>query len=299
MSMNGISADILASSRLSNQLLLWDNDGQREASVKRILGVFVAALLLCTAALGWGKDGHRIIAAVAENYLDETTKVMVQSLIRNNHLYSSATWADEVKRQRPETRAWHYVNIPFGKTYDAKRDCGKPKGCVVTQIDAMVRVLMDKKAPREQRAEALKFLVHFISDIHQPMHGAKEAAGGNGVHVTFGGSKYCGRYECNLHGVWDTSIIRRTGLRQPEYVERVERIIVADKLAGGGTPEAWANESVKVAESAWVEDGAALDDEYYETSVKVVDRQMALASVRLAQMLNKTLGKMTPRDFHN
>lgn len=119
----------------------------RSLAMKRILGVVVAALLMCNVASAWGKEGHRIIAAAAENHLDETTKFMVQSLIGNNHLYSIATWADEVKRQRPETGAWHYVNIPFGKTYDAKRDCDEPKSCVVAQIDAMVRVLTDKKAP--------------------------------------------------------------------------------------------------------------------------------------------------------
>jgi hypothetical protein len=95
-----------------------------------------------------------------------------------------------VRLERPETKTWHYVNIPVGGTYNAARDCAPP-GCIVGKITELLKVITDKNAPREQRAEALKFLVHFVGDIHQPMHAAKEAAGGNGIHVKstwFGGS---------------------------------------------------------------------------------------------------------------
>ena len=261
--------------------------------------ILAIVVLLSSLALGWGRDGHRIIATVAEDHLNETTKVMIQSLIGNNRLYSIASWADDIRKERRDTAPWHYVNIPFGSMYDASRDCPTPRSCVVEKIGDFVKVLMDKKAPREQRAEALKFVVHFVGDIHQPLHAAKEAEGGNGIHVRFLSSDRCGHYDCNLHGVWDTSMIMHAGLKPDEYAERLEALIKSEHLAAqdGGTPEEWANESVRLAQAGWVQDGANLDEGYYQREIKVVDRQMALAGLRLAKMLNETIGKMTPEEF--
>ena len=226
-----------------------------QITMRKTLGVLVAvAMLIPTLCFGWGRDGHRIIATVAENHLDETTKVMIQSLIGNNHLYSIANWADEIRDQQRDTAPWHYVNIPLGSRYDANRDCSAPKSCVVQKIGEFLKALTDKQASREQRAEALKFVIHFVGDIHQPMHAVKEATGGNGIHVRFLANDRCGRYECNLHGVWDTSMILQTGLNREDYAERLEELITAEHLEGlhAGTPEQWANESARLAKAAWV-----------------------------------------------
>ena len=257
-------------------------------------------VLLPNLSWAWGREGHQIIATVAEDHLDETTKVMIQSLLGNNHLYSIATWADDIRRERPETRAWHYVNIPSGRTYEANRDCALPESCVVAKIHEFTNVLTDKTASREQRAEALRFLVHFVGDVHQPFHAVKEAAGGNDITVRYLGSCQCGRHECNLHGVWDTSMILETGLSRPEYSQQLEELIRATKLdaQATGSAEQWANESRQLATAAWVQDGANLDEQYDRAQIKVVDRQMALAGLRLAKLLNQTIGRMTPRDFH-
>jgi hypothetical protein len=84
-----------------------------------------------------------------------------------------------------------------------------------------------------------------------------------------------------------------------EYSRHEEEVVTADKLEAlaGGIPEEWANESLKLAEGAWVPDGTHLDERYYKKQIKVVDRQMALAGLRLAKLLNESIGKMTPRDF--
>ena len=153
-----------------------------------------------------------------------------------------------------------------------------------------------QECPREQRAEALKFLVHFVGDVHQPLHTVKEAKGGNDLPVRFMDSTRCGRYSCNLHGVWDTSMIQHAGLNRAEYAERLESLIKLDNLADG-RPEQWANESLEVARRIWVQDGANLDEDYYEENIERLDRQMALAGLRLAKLLNDTLGKATPGDF--
>ncbi|MGA2991988.1 MAG: S1/P1 nuclease [Candidatus Korobacteraceae bacterium] len=103
----------------------------------------------------------------------------------------------------------------------------------------------------------------------------------------------------NLHGLWDTSMILHTGLKRAEYAERLESLIKADNLASlaVGTPEQWANESLRVARTIWVQDNANLGDSYYDENIERLDRQMALAGLRLAKLLNDTLGKMTPADF--
>jgi hypothetical protein len=214
--------------------------------------ILAIAVLLSNLAWGWGREGHRIIATVAEDHLNETTKVMIQSLIGNNRLYSIASWADDIRKERRDTAPWHYVNIPLGNRYNASRDCPAPRSCVVEKIGEFMKILTDKKASREQRAEALKWVVHLVGDIHQPMHAAKEAEGGNGVHVRFLNSDRCGTYDCNLHGVWDTSMILHAGLRPDDYAERLDRLIKSEHLAGqdGGTPEQWANESVRLAQAA-------------------------------------------------
>lgn len=263
------------------------------------LVLILAVLLLPLSSWGWGREGHQIIAAVAEDHLDETTKVMIQSLIGNNHLYSVASWADDVRRQRPETAPWHYVDIPLGSVYDGSRDCAPPHSCVVVKIGDFVKVLTDKQASREDRAEALKFVVHFVGDIHQPLHAVGEARGGNSIPVLFLGSDQCGRYGCNLHGVWDSSMIEHAGMSRDEYVQHEEELIKSEKLdtLSERTVEQWANESTKLAQAAWVTEGTKLDERYYETEIKVADKQMALAGLRLAQLLNDTIGKLTPRDF--
>jgi hypothetical protein len=263
--------------------------------------IFLLFLAMCPASFGWGHESHQIIATVAEDHLDQTTLVMIQSLLGNNHLYSISSWADDVRRERPDTKGWHYVDIPLGGRYDARRDCALPESCVVAKMDYFVKVLTDKNAPRDQRAEALKFIVHFVGDIHQPLHAVKEAKGGNGIHVRFLGDDRCGRYDCNLHGVWDTSMILHTGLNRQEYSQHLEELIGSEKLtsSNAGTPEQWANESSRLAEAAWVPDGTDLDERYHQREIKVVDRQMALAGLRLAKLLNDSIGKMTPRDFRN
>ena len=276
----------------------------------RIPRTLAAAIVLFPSlCFGWGREGHEIVAIVAANHLDESAKAAIRSLIGDQPLYSIANWADDIRNERPATKPWHYVNIPFGSKYDAGRDCPAETSCVVAQIERFRGVLAGK-TDREQRVEALKFLVHFVADIHQPMHAVKEAQGGNLLHVRFLGSDACGQYQCNLHSVWDNSLIEHAGWARvsgsfgpssaaitpytpQEYAARLEALIKAESLdrQAGGRPEDWANESLALAQAAWVRDGANLDEKYYWQQIKVVDRQMALAGLRLAKLLNVTMGR--------
>jgi len=252
-------------------------------------------------ASAWGQKGHRIVGAVAAKHLNETTKRSIQQLLQNKSLASVAVWADTIKKARPETKPWHYVDIPnSADSYSEARDCEdehQELDCVVAKIDEFTPVLTDRSAAPEDRQEALKFLVHFVGDINQPLHAIKDARGGNDIDVTFFGESKCGRFDCNLHGVWDDSMIEHTGLTQAQYVSHLEKLITDEGLTADGTTVDWANQSHKLAQAAWVTSGTDIGQTYYDAQIKVVDHQLAIAGLRLAKLLNDTLGTTSPRNF--
>jgi hypothetical protein len=260
--------------------------------------VVALTLLIPSTVVGWGHEGHEIVAALAQTRLTENTKIGTRSLIGDASLESVANWADEVRPERDETYNWHFVDIPKDASgFSDERDCFLPnsrhKGsatdhhnCVVDRIEIFKKVLSDNNASRDDRIEALKFLVHFVGDVHQPMHAIGEAAGGNGIAVTEFGSTQCGRHACNLHGAWDSGLIVHTGMGRDAYVAHLEKLISDEHLTASGSPEDWANESHGDVRSAWVADGAQIDEVYYQKEIKVVDKRLALAGLRLAAVLN-------------
>ena len=153
-------------------------------------------------------------------------------------------------------------------------------------------VLADKRASRPDRIEALKFLVHFVADVHQPLHAVAEARGGNDVAIVQFGRTECGSRPCDLHGDWDIGLIEHAHQSEREYVTQLEQLIsreVLDKQPQG-TPEQWANESFHIAHNVWLQEGAAVDEAYYRRNIPVVDEQLARAGIRLADLLNDALG---------
>jgi hypothetical protein len=256
------------------------------------LTVFLAFLLVFPQprALAWGSRGHRIIADIAWDHINETTRERLRSFLGDYDLASISTWADDIRSGRPETGPWHYVDIPPDSGGYRPQDCPEDN-CVVARIDQFARILGDPGQPFAARSEALKFLVHFVGDLSQPFHAMADARGGNDIPVSAFGSAQCGDYPCNLHSVWDSELITHTGLREHQYARALEAMIAADHLqAGSADPVAWANESVQLAKQAWVQPQAEIDEAYYLRERPVVDRQLALAGLRLARLLNEELG---------
>lgn len=151
--------------------------------------------------------------------------------------------------------------------------------------------LGDTTLSMEERAIALKFLVHFIGDIHQPFHAMGDERGGNNIAVSFMGSNQCGSYKCNLHGVWDDTIIDEQGLNEKKYTDRLLQEIKQNnwERLSGGEPTSWANVSHHYAVEAMVPNGALLTHEYVAEESKIVDAQLALGGLRLAHVLNRIL----------
>lgn len=270
--------------------------------------VGACALLFCVAAprsWAWGREGHRLTALVAEQYLTPETKAQIAELLHADSksietLADIAPWADSYREEHPETGKWHYVDIPKTETkFDRTRDCPvsetDPKSpwrdCVTDRILYFEGRLGDTSLSPEQRAIALKFVVHFIGDVHQPFHAMGDDRGGNGIAVNFLGSSQCGNYKCNLHGVWDESIIEAQGLNEAKYTVRLIQEIKDNnwERMNGGEPTTWANVSHHYAVEAVAPNGAFLTHPYVAEESKVVDAQLALGGLRLARVLNRIL----------
>ncbi len=253
----------------------------------------------------WGPEGHRIVADIAKLHLTEPTKRHIRELLGNDDLAAISTWADEVRPQRPETYGWHFVDIPTNATgFSEQRDCYRPDekhpssvedhhNCVVDRIEIFQRVLADRTRPSSDRVEALKFLIHFVADLHQPLHAIGEARGGNDIHISEFGSSQCGNGLCNLHSAWDVGLIEHTGRTEKDYVTYLEKWISRRNLhhEADGTPETWANESLHLAQKVWLRDGGAVDEAYFQNHIGNLNERLALAGLRLAALLNQALGK--------
>ena len=264
---------------------------------------------ISTPSFAWGPEGHQIVADIARSRLTEITKRHIRELLGNDNLAAISNWADEVRAQRPETFGWHFVDIPMKASgFSEPRDCFRPDekyassvedhhNCVVDRIEIFQRVLADKNRSPADRVEALKLLIHFVADVHQPMHAIGEARGGNDIHVSEFGSSQCGKGLCNLHFEWDSGLISHTRRSEPEYVADLEKLISRRNLQheSNGTPGAWANESFHLAHKVWLNDGGAVDETYFRKNVGSLDERLALAGLRLAALLNQALGKEPSR----
>jgi hypothetical protein len=264
------------------------------------------ALLIPVALLAWGPEGHQVVAALAESMLSTAAKSGVQSVIGNSTLSSVANWADQIRPQRDETYNWHFVDIPkSAAAFSETRDCFLPTNshagaatdhhnCVVDRITLFKQVLADTTKTPLERTEALKFIVHFVGDVHQPFHAIGDELGGNGVHITEFGSTQCGTKPCNLHSAWDSGMIGHTGMNRDAYVQHLQQLVTTNHLTASGNPEDWANESHAAGQTAWLDDNGTIDEAYYATQIQVVDQRLALAGLRLAALLEDVFGSTTP-----
>ena len=172
--------------------------------VKQVIGLGLALTLAGPIpTLAWGKAGHRVVATIATTLLTGEARAQVADLLDpGTTLADISTWADEVRPSRPNTAPWHYGNIPGEASgYSAQRDCSR--GCVVSAIERSLRLLQDPSNDRAIRQEALKWLVHFVADLHQPLHAIADERGGNDLIVQFNG------HQTNLHRFWDGDMIDR------------------------------------------------------------------------------------------
>lgn len=271
-------------------------------------------LLLPGRASAWGSLGHQVVADLAQDMLTPAARAQAAALLGPPSgggsggaafsLASVSVWADDIKSLRPETRPWHYVTLQLAEPgFKARRAFGNPADSpnVVTAYEAQMAVLRNAQADRYAREEALKWVVHLVGDLHQPLHvGEDRDKGGNLAKVKVG------RRTRNLHEVWDYVLLERLNLPGDTLRARLGRALAADtaslaRIARGGVVD-WVDEAHAKTRDCYLLHGKplkkgiaqSLDRTYLRPATLVALEQLKVAGVRLAQSLNQALDPAAP-----
>jgi hypothetical protein len=250
---------------------------------------FAILSIHASCVLAWGVEGHKTVAFIAEAKLDSVAKADIRQLLaleNANSLADVASWADQIKGTEPGLIS-HAVRIPFVATaYEPKRDCGRKGKCVVYGIERFEAILGQKHALPADRLRALKFLVHYVGDIHQPLHAIKETGG---VKVQLG------KRQSTLHKVWDTLSVR--SMKMPP-AELAAALLASNPSVSQRTPEEWAMESHEIART-YIYGGniqradsmsmMVLPKSYLKDISPVVKTRLTEAGLRLGTLLNQVL----------
>ncbi len=261
----------------------------------RAVRLAAVLLLWCTAtgtAAAWGPAVHRAVALVADARLTPPARRQVRRLLGTASMADASTWADEVREGgRAETVRWHFVNIPLeARGYAAARDCRPTRAgdCIVAALERVERDLRDGRIGSPRRADALRFAVHLVADLHQPLHAADGGdRGGTRRQVTVRNRSV------TLHAAWDGALIGADGpslaAAAGQWLERQDVAAFA-----GGSYADWANESFRLARDVaypQAADGRITQAERVE-ALRIVQERIGRAAVRLAAILNRTLGTL-------
>ena len=270
--------------------------------------VIVSMLFVSTSAFAWGPTGHRAVGEIAEKYMDPKALVAARTILQGHTLARAATWPDEIKSEPDRyqyTYNWHYTDwADDAHDHDETNSSGKLMGA----IEAQLGVLKSEKSTREEKAFALKFIVHLIGDLHQPLHvGNGLDQGGNFCKVSYMGQA------TNLHALWDEGMINFTHLSYSELAKFVTagKTVSQMNIARSGTPIDWARESKVLRGSiypanviepqtpmstrgycrreATPEEMPKLAYEYAYKFMPVVEERLFQAGVRLALLLSQAL----------
>ena len=276
------------------------------------------AALICSQALAWGDLGHEVTALIAYRHLSPTARAALDALLASDtdtltavDFASRATWADKYRNAHRETAAWHFVDIEIDRP-DLKDACfgfptlqggqsasqGPAQDCVVNKIDEFAAELKNPSTPAAERLLALKFLIHFMGDLHQPLHAADHHdRGGNciGLSPPQGAQN-------NLHAYWDVNVVNALGHSAAQIAEQLDaRLSAADITAWTrGTPQSWAMDTFEVGRhdayalpsmpTCQSGGSVALPPAYMAQAEKDAATQLLKAAVRLAAVLNDALG---------
>lgn len=260
----------------------------------RYKSFFYSIIFLCCveSASAWGVTGHRVIAEIAQRHLNSKAKKELKKLIGDVPLAFWANWPDFIKSDTTWRFAgkWHYVDLPGHMAKDDFiRDLkALPGENLYTQIPAMEAQLKDESLSPEKKQIALRFLIHLVGDLHQPLHvGRDEDQGGNKIQVTWFNKP------TNLHAVWDEALV---DFQQWSYTEYATVLNVADKKQvqqwQNAGYEDWFYESHVLSDKIYDQtpQGSKLRYEYNYLFVQDLNDQLLKGGVRLAKILNEVLG---------
>lgn len=260
--------------------------------MKLIASLLYIALTLCIVSnqpvAAFGRIGHQIIGQIAEENLSKNAAKNIQKFAQGKSLAQMSTWADEI-RSRPKwryTAPWHYISIADNENWGSVER--KPNGDVLRSLQRFEKVLLDPNTTSKKKWQALAFYVHFIGDIHQPLHvGYGHDQGGNSVKLTWFGK------DSNLHSVWDSKLLAHQQLNANEYTRLLSHITPEQKHNWTGKSYyQWADESKDLRANVYqLEVNSAAEYELgadYETAnLPLIELRLQQAGIRLAEKLNQ------------
>jgi len=250
----------------------------------------VLLLVAPSAVFAWGSNGHRVVGRIAMNHLTDEAARAVVCLLGPEGLDQVSTWPDEIRSDPSWKKAdpWHFLSIDDAETLETTaRD---PAGDVLEAIQRFTAVLRDPQASREAKQEALKFLVHLVGDIHQPLHvGRRADHGGNSIKVLWF------KEESNLHTVWDSGMIDNERLSFSELAAFIDHPTLQElQTWQNSAPADWANESKALRERVYQIGDGKLSYEYVYRNIPLVKRRLLQGGVRLAGLLNSIFSQSEP-----
>lgn len=248
--------------------------------------LLAAAMLLPAQAWGWGKTGHRVIGRIAEPYLTPAARAGVRSILGPETMTEASNWPDFMRSDPSEfwqhtASPWHYVTVPKGKTY--AQVGAPPEGDGVTALQRFSATVRDPRASLADKKPALRFIIHIVGDLQQPLHaGNGQDKGGNDVKVTFLGRP------TNLHAVWDSGLMDDEQLSYTEMADWLgARITTADAKAwSSADPRVWIAESAALRDQIYPEDPQLSYRYIFDNKARMEDR-LERGGVRLAAYLNQ------------
>jgi hypothetical protein len=270
-----------------------------------LVAVLVATLSVPNVGYAWGAQGHRLVAHIAEQALDERTRVELRAVLGSESLADASVWLDQQKQRLrhewPGSERWHYDDWPVcERTPQVTRYCAQGQCASEAYARALAR-LADHAAPQQERLVALRIVVHVLEDVHQPLHAADHGDhGGTQIYVLYGDR----RRPVSLHSLWDDELVRRA-LRPMDEAEFVARAASsagqARREAQAGDLSRWMAESHQIAREfvygrlpgfdcdhpspALV----TLPNSYLDAASSIVRDRLAAAGVRLAAVLRAAL----------
>jgi len=258
--------------------------------MKRKYLLSVSFVMLSLVLVSWGRTGHRTIGKIAGNHLTPRAQAAVQELLGNESLADVSSWADEVRGQEAyrETGSWHFLNLPLGLTYAEFKTqvINKTDENVYSALLKSETTLKDINATRESKLEALKFVVHFVGDLHQPMHISRaEDKGGNTIQLNYEDKG------TNLHSLWDTKMLEKQGLSYEQLASKYDNVPTKTIKKWQNDPLIkWVWESYEISSKLYAEvdqmSSRKIGDAYYQEHLPTIEVRIQQAGIRLAGVLN-------------
>ncbi len=259
--------------------------------MKFIFPIFAAFLLVPSQAWAWGKTGHRVIGTIAQQHLDTDAQAAVLRILGVEDLAEASTWPDFMRASRDEfwqhkAGPYHYVTIPAGKTY---AQAGAPaRGDAITALNKFTAIVKDQKSSREDKQLALRFIIHIVGDLHQPLHaGNGKDRGGNDFKLTFFGKL------TNLHRIWDTGLIGQEELSYSELAHWLSRRITPTLARSWAEtdPAVWAAESAAIRDTIYPDQNVDVKWDYVFRHRGTMRTRLSQSGIRLAAYLNQTFAQ--------